>query len=329
MGFLPPMPVADTLQKIHQRAWVLPAIQREFVWSRDQIRRLFDSLMRGYPVGSFLLWEVDPGQVDDYTFYDFLTHYHERKNPYATKVDRPLNQGVTAVLDGQQRLTALVIGLYGSHAEKLPNKYFTNPDAYPIKRLYLNLIEPPPTADEELGLRYNLRFLTDDEAAAQVDGIQVWFRLGDILKLSDSGPAIMTVVGERFSDAGHIKAAFHNVFALYDAVRQKPVVNAYLEETTDADKVLDIFVRVNSGGTKLSNSDLLLSMATNQFKELDAREQVRSLVAELGETPGRFRFSKDLVLKAGLVITEAPDIRFKISNFTTANMELLEAHVRR
>ena len=44
-------------------------------------------------------------------------------------------------------------------------------------------------------------------------------------------------------------------------------------------KVLDIFVRVNSGGTPLSYSDLLLSMATNQWQDRDAREEVRTLVS--------------------------------------------------
>ena len=58
-------------------------------------------------------------------------------------------------------------------------------------------------------------------------------------------------------------------------------MNHYLVTDQDADKVLEIFVRVNSGGTPLSYSDLLLSMATNQWQDLDAREEVRDLVQEL------------------------------------------------
>jgi hypothetical protein len=66
---------------------------------------------------------------------------------------------------------------------------------------------------------------------------------------------------------------------------------------SDADKVLDIFVRVNSGGTTLSYSDLLLSMATNQWQHLDAREEVRGLVQELNNGGCReFSFSKDVVV---------------------------------
>jgi hypothetical protein len=51
----------------------------------------------------------------------------------------PAGQATTAILDGQQRLTALNIGLYGSHAERQPRKWWSNPDAFPKKRLYLNL----------------------------------------------------------------------------------------------------------------------------------------------------------------------------------------------
>ncbi len=119
--------------------------------------------------------------------------------------------------------------------------------------------------------------------------------------------------------------AFNRLYRLFMAIRQEPSFNAYLEKSQDSNKVLDIFVRVNSGGTTLSYSDLLLSMATNQWKERDAREEVRSLVAELNGSSSGFQFTKDLVLKAGLVLTNVSDVGFKISNFTQGNMQKLEA----
>lgn len=74
--------------------------------------------------------------------------------------------------------------------------------------------------------------------------------------------------------------------ALYEAVRVLKPMNYFLVTDQDADKVLEIFVRVNSGGTTLSYSDLLLSMATNQWKELDAREEVRALAPNSTATRG-------------------------------------------
>jgi hypothetical protein len=324
MGFMPPITVADALAKIHKRSWVLPAIQREFVWNPDQIRSLFDSLMRGYPVGSFLLWGLEKGQVGNFAFYDFLSDYHERNRPYAPMAKVSKGQGVVAVLDGQQRLTALNIGLYGSHAERLPRKWVDNPDAYPRKRLYLNLLSTH--GDEELGLSYDLQFLTDEEAAGETsDNLRPWFRVAQVLNLGDGGIEIMDEATARgIADPSVIRSAYKTLHALYEGIHARQVINAFQEDSQDPNRVLDIFVRVNSGGTKLSNSDLLLSMATNQWKELDAREEIRSLVSELAEGPGQFKFSKDLVLKTGLMLTEAADFQFKISNFTQENMSRLE-----
>lgn len=320
MSFQTPRSVEEMLNAIHKRDYLMPAIQREFVWGTDQIVRLFDSLMRGYPVGSFLLWDVQPETARSYTFYEFLTHFHERDNPYAGKATVTSGSGTIAVLDGQQRLTSLNIALYGSFAEKRKYAWWNSPDAFPVKRLYLNLTEDP--ADEELGLRYDLRFLTEKEAAPHEEEEHKWFRVGAVLDLANSGPAIMKELAER--RIVNSADAFQRLYDLYEAVRVLKPMNYFLVTDQDPDKVLEIFVRINSGGTTLSYSDLLLSMATNQWKELDAREEVRSLVSELNSNAGRqFSFSKDLVLKTALTVAGI-DVRFKVANFTQPNMARVE-----
>lgn len=321
MSFQTPRSIEEMLTAIHKREYLLPAIQREFVWNSDQIAKLVDSLMRGYPVGSFLLWNVEPETAQSYTFYEFLTNYHERDNPYADKATVPAGSGTTAVLDGQQRLTALNIALYGSYAEKKKYAWWNSADAFPTKRLYLNLIDDPD--DEELGLKYDLRFLTDKEAAADEGAEDTWYRVGAVLGLANAGPAIMQELARR-NIAGSADA-FQRLYDLYEAVRVLKPMNYFLVTDQDADKVLEIFVRVNSGGTTLSYSDLLLSMATNQWQELDAREEVRSLVSELNSSAGRqFSFSKDVVLKTALTVAGV-DVQFKVKNFTQTNMARVEA----
>ncbi|MFI0351317.1 DUF262 domain-containing protein [Actinomadura sp. 9N407] len=321
MSFQTPRSVEEMLTAIHRHEYLMPAIQREFVWSTAQIVKLFDSLMRGYPVGSFLLWDVKPETAQSYTFYRFLTHFHERDNPYADKATVLAGTGTTAVLDGQQRLTSLNIALYGSIAEKKKYAWWNSPDAFPVKKLYLNLVEGPK--DEELGLKYDLRFLTDKEAAAEQDAEDKWYRVGAALDLPNAGPAIMKELEQRrIANSGD---AFQRLYDLYEAVRVLKPMNYFLVTDQDPDKVLEIFVRVNSGGTTLSYSDLLLSMATNQWKERDAREEVRSLVRDLNSNAGRqFSFSKDVVLKTALTIAGV-DVRFKVTNFTQANMAKVEA----
>jgi hypothetical protein len=321
MAFQTPVTVQSILTGIHEKKYLLPAIQREFVWDTDQICRLVDSLLRGYPIGSFLLWTVEPATAKDYAFYDFLTDYHERDHPYATKAVVPAGQPTTAILDGQQRLTSLNLAVYGSHAEKKKYAWWTSPDAFPKKRLYLNLLEDPDP--EELGLAYDLRFLTDDEAKREPGQPDKWFKVGNVLALADSGPAIIDELGKRGLEAGG--GAFKRLYELYESIRVRQPINYYLEASQDPDKVLDIFVRVNSGGTTLSYSDLLLSMATNQWQQRDAREEVRALVQELNTGGTReFSFSKDVVLKTALMVAGV-DLRFRVTNFTQENMDKVEA----
>jgi len=107
------------MKDITANKYVLPSIQREYVWDTEQIEALFDSLMRDYPIGTFLFWEINKEHVNDYDFYGFIRNYHEYKGVHNKKVDLKGLDGVTAVLDGQQRLTSIYIGLKGTYAYKL------------------------------------------------------------------------------------------------------------------------------------------------------------------------------------------------------------------
>lgn len=324
MSFQTPVTVGEILEGIHHKEYLLPAIQREFVWDADQVRRLVDSLMRGYPIGSFLIWKVSHDTANSYVFYDFLTDYHARDTPYASRAIVPRGQGVLAVLDGQQRLTALNIAVYGSLAVKKKYAWWSSTDAFPKKRLYLNLLADADPDD--LGLHYDLKFLTDEEATTSLGEPDKWYPVSRVMTVADSGPAMLTEVTARgVTDAAQATDAYQRLYDLYRAFREARPINYYLETDQNPDKVLDIFVRVNSGGTTLSYSDLLLSMATNQWQHRDAREEVRALVQQLNTGgPREFNFSKDVVLKTALLIAGV-DIRFRVSNFTHDNMKKVEA----
>lgn len=318
MGFESPKTVEDVLKRIFSQEYLMPAIQREFVWNTRDIIQLFDSLLRGYPVGSFLFWNVEPETAEDYVFYGFLRDYHEKDHPYAIKQKVPVGQGTTAILDGQQRLTSLNIGLYGSHALRRLYGRAGSANAYPVKRLYLNLVDTP--GQEELGLLYDLRFLTKKEAERAENEPDRWFLVGDILKLEGDAVEYIEIAQNRGLE--DVKEGVRRLDRLHKAIRSTKSMNYYLVEDQDPDKVLEIFIRVNSGGQKLSKSDLLLSMATNQWEtEPGAREEVRSLVGELNDR--EFNFDKDFVLKAALMMVGV-DVRFQVSSITRANIKKIE-----
>ena len=92
------------------------------------------------------------------------------------------------------------------------------------------------------------------------------------------------------------------------------------------ERVLNIFIRLNSGGTVLSYSDLLLSIAVAQWKQADARAEIHNLVDELNRIGTGFDLSQDFVLKAGLMLADIASVGFKVQNFTRANMSTLEAN---
>ena len=74
-GFQPALTVKTCMRNIVKRDFLLPAIQREFVWDHEQIVALFDSLMRGYPINSFLFWQVNSDKIRDFQFYDLIRDY--------------------------------------------------------------------------------------------------------------------------------------------------------------------------------------------------------------------------------------------------------------
>jgi hypothetical protein len=314
------MSIAAALRNIQEHKLILPAIQREYVWKPSQVVRVFDSIMRGYPVGSFLSWKVLPETIDKFKFYGFMKDYSAFDNRHNPVIDIPTDREVVAVLDGQQRLTSLNIGLRGTYAYKIHGGWSNKAWSYPARWLYLNLLGEAP--ENELGLKYHFQFLTkDDIVAAAADETKKWFPVSDIFDSAE--PAAMMQIPAKYG-VGNNETAVALIAKLWQEVHHNASLHFYEEDVQDIERVLDIFVRVNSGGTVLSYSDLLLSIATAQW-EGDARAAVHGLVDSLNQTGMGFNFSRDTILKAGLVLADVGDIGFKVKNFTTTNMAKLEA----
>ena len=232
------------------------------------------------------------------------------------------NRQLTAVLDGQQRLTALNIGIRGTIARKLPYKWWDSPDAFPTRRLYLDLLWQPDEDDEE-GLKYRFSFLTDEQSSAVEEEV-CWFPVGQVLSLKNAGPAMTQWLNQRLPQE-KVTPAHETLYELYQVVHNKHLVSYYEEKRQELDKALQIFIRMNDGGTPLSHSDLLLSIAVAQWSDHDARQEIHDLVDELNRIGSNFSFSKDLVLKAGLMLSDIGRVGFKVDNFNQQNMETFES----
>jgi hypothetical protein len=315
---------------IEQNKWVLPAIQREFVWKPPQICELFESLMRGYPFGTFLFWKVEAAQSGEWKFYDFVRDFHEKDSPYCPDLGPISERALTAVLDGQQRLTALNIGLRGSISLRRKYGWKTDSNAYPKWYLFLNLITAPISegdAEPTDVLTKPLHRFKFAEAHLHpyVPGRELWFRVGDILKLT-AGPSMLKWLTDKSLQGDDLNAAFETLDRLHQVVHKDTVIYYYEESSAKLERVLSIFVRLNSSGTVLSQADLLHSIIVAQWSKRNAREEIASVLHAINHIGAWCGITQNVVLKAGLMLADVASVGFKVENFTQKNMALLESN---
>jgi uncharacterized protein with ParB-like and HNH nuclease domain len=317
MSFQTPITISDAIKRIESNQFLLPAIQREFIWSHSKIEWLFDSIMRNYPISSFLFWKVQENTSKNYRFYKFINEYRERYKTHNEEISTNGIDSFNAVLDGQQRLTSLYLGLKGSFGFKEYRRKWEDTEwSIPTRHLYLNISNE--LTEEEDGRNYEFSFL-EKEQTKELDIYLIedkcWFKVGAILNYSDE---------ETFDN---FVEEFDNVFSrkalrqLRRTIVEKPIINYFLEEEQSLDKALNIFIRINSGGEPLNFSDLLMSIAVANWSQKDARKEIHKLVDSVRDKG--YSISKDLVLKSFLYL-HSKDIKFRVTNFSKENAKEFE-----
>ena len=145
-------------------------------------------------------------------------------------------------------------------------------------------------------------------------------------KIKNVSDVLMFMATQRISAAPQERRDFaaRTLGMICEALNTQGNVNFFLEREADLDKVLQIFIRINSGGTKLSYSDLLLSIATASWKGTDARQAIHGFVDELNSVNDELTFDQDFVLKSALVLSDISDVKFKVENFNAQNMGTIE-----
>jgi len=314
MSFETPITISEAIEGINAKRFLLPAIQREFVWDSKKIEWLFDSLMRDYPISSFLFWRVEGNTKNQYKFYSFLDSYREKYHTHNSEFNTIGKNDFMAVLDGQQRLTALYIGLTGSYAYKKANVWWVDSEQnIPTRYLYLNI--ETPLSDEEDGRIYEFKFLTKEEYN---ENTKKWFKVGDMLKLKSIYDFMQYLKDQEFTDK---EFPCKTLSALHEKIFITPSINYFLEKEQNIDKALNIFIRINSGGEPLDFSDLLMSIAVANWTKKDARAEIFKLIDEIRDKG--FFINKDFVLKTFLVL-HSSNIKFRVTNFSSENAKDFE-----
>jgi len=274
--------------------------------------------MSDFPIGSFLYWKLEQKNKDEWPVYEFIRDFdgEDSHNPPANMAG--ITKDVTLVLDGQQRITSLFIGLRGSY------RYFHY--RWRKEKLYLNLLKAPtPNEDNPEELTYGFAFRENEDAKGVSP--QLWYPVGRILDFSDAEDA-KADMKVRLADLSEEQRdnAQRLIGRLHTRIHTITIGNYYQEKSQDYDKVLQVFVRANSGGQPLEYSDLLLATATAKWESLDARSEIHDFTDSLNAIGTGYGFGKDFVLKASLYLTDGLPIQYRVKNFTRKNLSRIEAN---
>ena len=327
-AFQTPKTISDILNMVSTNELVLPAIQRDFVWPAHKIVKLFDSIMKGFPISSFLFWNVRAKAVGDYKFYYFLRQYRESFRTHGDECG-PLasNRSHFAVLDGQQRITALWIGFCGSYAWHEWGRLWGEDSEYtrPTRHLYLNISNKLEEEDNEDAMEYQFAFLTSQESNQRADYFLdkdnvCWFRVGKILDIdTDDFYDFFDDLAEKL-DLPNPKLS-RSILSRLLAITHKGIINYYQVDDDDLHKALHIFIRINSSGVALKISDIILSIAISYWKG-DAKKAFDDLISHVIHKQ-EYSIDHENILKTFLVL-HSNEISFKATSFKRETALTLE-----
>ena len=326
--------VFKLVKNIEGSNYLMPSIQREFVWSKEKIEKLFDSLMKRYPITTFLFWPIKNENKSKFDFYDFLKEYYNTDNP--TK-NCGKNHGIPnqetelyGVLDGQQRLTSFNIGIRGCYIDYDKEKVKI------VQKLCINILYEPNLNDNEDN--YDIAFVDNNNIKKQFIDVrknenkekyevhcfyvpfEEFYGWSDETKQKRKREIIKVING----NDDLIDTADSLIDLTWATLNRENLSYYCLSQDMNYDNVLETFVRINSGGEKLEYADLLLSTIVAKLNQSSTwenpREEITSLIDDLYQK--KFIVSKDFVLKTGLFLLNVP-IAFKVANFGDKVIELM------
>lgn len=289
--------VKEAIEKINatNNGWFLPYVQRSYVWgsryeSEKYICKLFDSILKGYPIGTLLVWNSSK----KIPYHEFMQNYIDGQT--AKQVDESLwtRPDKWLVYDGQQRLQTLYSCLKYSINERIL--------IYNLKGAISSFINDQSGKDDE-----------EDNDIESAD--KIWFEFAD----KNCVPQGCISIPKLFIQDEDSKTKFRNeikreifldinennedyfekvVDDLWDAfVRKEKKSLAYfpMDCSWKEEKVNDVFQRINMGGVPLSGADLLLSKIKQ--KSHDFEEKLQAKVKDIENNTAGFSIEPNTILQ--------------------------------
>lgn len=316
----------EIVKKIDSNEFVLPRFQRELDWKIDRITNLFDSLYKKFIINLVVLWRPKENKPN-YKFID--KYYYNSHNPEDMK---NISSGKTFVLDGQQRFEALYIGLYGSYTEKngitkelyfnLVNSgksdYFTFISDNEYRERNVNKIFLIKVSDLRKYNRKNLINGLINEIVDEIDKKNV--EISDETLKSRDKMKISNEIECYNEKINVIKKYKKNILKLYDILNEKSIMYYIVDNALGDEEIEELFVRMNTGGSQLSNAEIILSKLSTKWKS-NARKIVNELIDSINNCREEdkkyvydYSINLDFIMKAFFVLLDKQSVSFKLND---------------
>lgn len=299
------MNIITLLNQINSGEIVLPAIQRDFVWSENKIQTLMDSIARGYPIGIILMWET----FEDIQYRKFLPNYNGDKDQIDFH-DNTQKDKLKVVLDGQQRLQSLYIALYGKYNDKY--LYFDVLSGRDVNNFadskYLFYFETKDGAKKRNLIKKRVSKSIGDETEHEylfkvsdlfsmnaTDRIKLRREISQRLKLSGDDEVRLEA---NLAKLIEVLVIDENILKASTIDENKPSTSPERKSESD---VLEIFVRINRQGTPLTRSDLIFSMLKLNWK--DSASSLPDFVEKINQG-NSFALDVDFIIRCLFAVSD-------------------------
>jgi len=225
------MKIRQILDKIDENQLFVPAFQREYVWKRNNVKKLIDSLIKEYPTGTMLTWETNnPPELKGKWKYD----------------DK---QGaVKILLDGQQRVTTL----YFLIRNKIPPYYSKEEILTDPRGLYVNV--------ETLELQYYKKIIMSNDPR--------WVNITDIFQKNIRSREVIKKLKEKEIELTNEKEdLIYDNFTLVENILDREFLEQHIPVKAKLREAIDIFYIVNDSGVNLTDAELALAQISGYWPE--------------------------------------------------------------
>ena len=306
--------IKDLINEINNDKIVLPSLQRKYVWKPKQIENLFDSLMQGFPIGTFFFWRVSHKKlIGNMKFYEFFRQFNPKENENQDITKKIINKrNIVSVIDGQQRITSLYIALSGHYVIKKYKGRSSKKENFQENHIYYNVMSSYSNRNKKEGNKFEFKFFPSDPMKNFTKSSKkVWVRLDSLIHhksvvtfrktvrkklLNTESSDQKNFIKNHWESKGNLKQKLTDLWDMYNSES----ISYFTLQNTDLNDIVEIFIRVNNAGTQLSRTEMLMSTVSAYWPE--ARDKVDKLLKTINDKG--FDFGVDFVMRSALVSFE-------------------------